>query len=70
MVGESGVRQLVMVVVVVLMMASANAAFIDKRPKMPRYPISSYYHMIRIFCDDHLVGGGNPIYGETYFGHY
>ena len=49
MVGESGVRQLVMVVVVVLMMASANAAFIDKRPKMPRYPIFSYYHMIWIF---------------------
>ena len=49
MVGDSGVRQLVMVVmVVVLMMASANAAFIDKRPKMPRYPISSYYHMIWI----------------------
>jgi len=42
MVGESGVRQLVMVVVVVLMMASANAAFIDKRPKMPRVSCSHY----------------------------
>ena len=42
MVGESGVRQVVMVaVVVVLMMGYANSAFIDKRPKMPRYPISS-----------------------------
>ena len=62
MVGESGVRQLVMVVVVVLMMASANAAFIDKRPKMPRYPISSYSPLDDFdFCDDHLVGGSNPI---------
>ena len=41
MVGENGVRQLVMVLVL-MVMASTNAAFIDKRPKMPRYPISSW----------------------------
>ena len=41
MAGESeGMRRLMMVLVVVLMMmaVATKAAFIDRRPKMPRYP--------------------------------
>ena len=46
MVGEVEGRQLVMVVLVVAMMASTNAAFIDKRPKMPRYTVSLLFFIL------------------------
>ena len=46
MVGEIEGRQMVMVLVVVAMMASTNAAFIDKRPKMPRYTVSLLFFIL------------------------
>ena len=45
MVGEIEGRHLVMVLVVA-MMASTNAAFIDKRPKMPRYTVSLLFFIL------------------------